>query len=128
MRNSNFLKHQDVRFFKNPKLFAFKMASIVVQEAPSITGHASTLPALQRACRERVLPFPVSFVKRSLAIFVALNTNTEVITLSLAVHAENLNLYCYNIKVKISAYQKLKRWDLGSFSVSHKTRWALMVN
>lgn len=74
---------------------------------PSSTDvHALILPSSQRACRERVLPFPVSLLKQSLAMFVALGTNTEVIKLALAVHGANFNLYCYNIKVKIFAYQK----------------------
>lgn len=79
---------------------------MVVWESSSINVHALILPSLQRACRERVLPFPVSFFKQSLAILAALNTNTEVIKLALAVHVAKFNLYCYNIKVKIFAYQK----------------------
>ena len=79
---------------------------MAVWESSSINVHALILPSLQRACRERVLPFPVSVFKQSLAILAALNTNTEVIKLALAVHVAKFNLYCYNIKVKIFAYQK----------------------
>lgn len=103
--NSN-VKSQTVMFSKNPELFAFKIEFIALWDSTSINVHALILPALQRACRERVLPFPVSFFKQSLAIFVALNTNTEVIKSALAVQVANFNLYCYNIKVKIFAYQK----------------------
>lgn len=45
--NANFLKNQGIRFSKNPKLFAFKMASIADREPSSITVHALTPPALQ---------------------------------------------------------------------------------
>lgn len=105
--NSNLKKKIKLSgFLKILNFFAFKIAVIALWESSSINVHALILPSLQRACRERVLPFPVSFFKQYLAIFVALNTNTEVIKLALVVHVANFNLYCYNVKVKIFAYQK----------------------
>lgn len=66
--NSNLKKNQVVKFSKNPKLFAYKLSFIALWESSSINVHALILPSLQRACRERVLPFPVSFFKQYLAI------------------------------------------------------------
>lgn len=103
-----FIKYQVASFSENTKLFTFKIVFLTLWESSSINIHALILPSLQRACRERVLPFPVSFFRQSLAIFEALNTNTEVIKLALAVHVANFNSYYYNIKIKIFAYQKLR--------------------
>lgn len=56
-------RNQAIGFSKNLEWFAFKITFIILWESSGINVHALILPSLQRACRERVLPFPVSFKK-----------------------------------------------------------------